>query len=137
MAQEHGMQNLTVPTSVFYGRKKRAQDLAGTGYVHHCHSHEPVDIQTEADMLIDRKTKVPNTHPLFPLSHSRPPHTKLSSLPSFTHSLLHASMVVWAYRTMCLMLPILRSGRWVRLSSRIHLPSRNGQRSRKRKSWFE
>jgi transcriptional activator SPT7 len=31
VAQEHGMQNLTIPTSVFYGRKKRHQDHFGLG----------------------------------------------------------------------------------------------------------
>ena len=31
VAQEHGMQNLTIPSSVFYGRKKRHQDHFGLG----------------------------------------------------------------------------------------------------------
>jgi hypothetical protein len=33
VAQEHGMSSLTVPSSLFYGRKKRAVDAAHLGYV--------------------------------------------------------------------------------------------------------
>lgn len=130
VAQEHGMQSLTIPSSVFYGRRKRQHDLAAAGYVLAILSSNltPVTITDSRDD-IGKKRKDPSTRPHRHLSHSSIRPIKPSSPRYSTRSLLPASKAVWDSRTTDLMRRIRRLGPWARLSSRTPQPRKRSPRS--------